>query len=312
VPDDVLHRFAELNPVPDPDRLALRGEMVLPADPVLRAVLEQARASDGRRPRPPHVYEETTMSTFSPPRQQQDPPARDGPARRWLLAAGMAAAAVAVGVVVGVSTLGSEEGPAVAADEEGAVVAEVEEGADGAQVDADTAIAQAYIEARNAYDVDQARELVSEDFATTEVPEAFRDLATMELAFATHEAYGFQYSEGACLAPTAGPEESVFVHCDYAWTSELQTITGYPPVPVQFTFQIEDGRISRIAHDWNRAEFAPNVYDPWLTFLTEEHPEFATLARAIHRLDPDRTVQAVQQMPEHLELYEEWVRTHDG
>jgi hypothetical protein len=311
VPDDLLRRFAQLNPVPDPDLFALHGDPSVPVHPVLRAVLAQARAANGRHPtqhaRPPQM-EVTTMSTSSPPRLHQDPPTTRGSTRRWVLVAG--AVVVVVGALVGFLTLDSDEGPAVAAGEEGSAGAQVDEGPGAAAVDPETAIARAYIEARNAYDADRARALVSEDFATTEAPDGFRNLATMDLAFATHEAYGFRYTDGECLAPRVGPQGGVFVHCEYQWTTELQRITGYPPVPVRFTFRIEDDRISRIAHDWNPSEFGPNVYDPWIAFLTEEYPDFAGLALAIHRLDPGRTPEAVQQLPEHLELYEQWVRAH--
>jgi ketosteroid isomerase-like protein len=247
------------------------------------------------------------MSTFSPPRHDQDQPARHGSSRRWVLAA--VAAVVAIGGLLGLSALGSDEVRGVDEGGAGVAVAEVEEGVAEAEVDAGTALVHAYLSARNAYDVEQAKGLVSEDFSTTEVPGAFRDLATMELAFATHEAYGFQYTEPDCDDPTPGPQGVVFVHCSALWDSELQAITGYPPVSVSFTFRVEDDRITRVAHRWNGAEFAPNVYDPWIAFLTEHHPEFARLVLAFHRLDPELTPEGIRQMPEHLERYEEWVAT---
>jgi hypothetical protein len=299
-------------PVPDPDRLAFHSELGLPAHPVLRAVLEQARATNGHPPTTAHQRhrsEEITMTTLSPPRPEQGPTGRRS-ARGWLIAAGAAAAAVAVGVVVGVPTLGSDEGPGAAGDRDPAA------GTDDAPApplaDPDVALAQAYVEARNAYSVEQARALVSEGFLTTEAPDAFRNLATMELAFAVHEAYGFRFTEGECEGPTVGTQGSVLVRCDYLWSTELQRITGYPPVPVDFRFWIDDGRISSVSHDWNRAKFEPNVWDPWIDFLTQEHPDFLRLALATDHLDPVHTPEAIRQMPEHLERYEQWVRAQDG
>jgi hypothetical protein len=134
----------------------------------------------------------------------------------------------------------------------------------------------------------------------------------MELAFAVHEAYGFRYTEGECEAPTADPLGGVVVHCDYLWSTELQRITGYPPVPVGFDFSIDDGRISYVAHAWNSDEFLPEVYDPWIDFLTQEHPDFVRLALATHDLHSEHTPEFIRQMPEHLERYEQWVRAQDG
>lgn len=68
------------------------------------------------------------------------------------------------------------------------------------------ALAAAYIEARNAYDSPRARALVSEDFRTSEAPDGFRNLETMELAFAVHDAFGFRYSEST--AGWSGPRPS--------------------------------------------------------------------------------------------------------
>jgi hypothetical protein len=52
-------------------------------------------------------------------------------------------------------------------------------------------LAQDYIEARNAYDADRARELVADEFWTSEAPDGFRDVDTMELAFDSHRVHGF-------------------------------------------------------------------------------------------------------------------------
>jgi hypothetical protein len=307
--DDLLRRFSRLNPVPDPDRLAFHSELGLPAHPVLRAVLEQARATNGNPPAAAHQQhhpQEITMTTLSPPRPEQGPRGQRS-ARGWLIAAGAAAAAVAVGVVIGFPTLGSDEGPGAAPDDDPAA------GTDDAPApppaDPDVALAQAYVEARNAYSVEQARELVSEDFLASE---GIRNLATMELAFAKHEAYGSRHTEGECEGPTADPLGGVVVHCDYLWSTELQRITGYPPVPVDFDFSIDDGRISYAAHDWNRDGFEPNVWDPWIDFLTQEHPDFAELVLAADNLHPEHTPEFIRQMPEHLERYEQWVRAQDG
>jgi hypothetical protein len=316
--DELLRRFRELNPVPDPDRFVGLGEPDWPADPVLRAVLEQASTSD-HRPRTTRLgserdlaFEERAMPTLTPPRTDDhaQPGHRSG--RGWLLVA--AAIAVVVLAVGGLFTmLGSMFNDAVIAP--AATDAEQAE-AEQARFDQAIEVAQAYIDARNAYDADQARELVSDYLTTSEFPPAYTTIETMELAFGLHEAYGFHYSQGDCDLEAPRSEQmqddgQVAVVCDYLWTSELQRITGYPPVPASFVFRVQDGQIIRISPDWNEDEFMPNVYEPWLDFLGRIDTEVRWDALATHRLDPERTRAFIEQAPEYFALYEEWVEEQE-
>jgi hypothetical protein len=193
-------------------------------------------------------------------------------------------------------------------DTDAEIVPEVD--AEQATIDQAIETAQAYIDARNAYDADRARELVADTFTTSEVPDAYT-LGTMELAFEIHEGYGFHYAEGDCELHTSRSRAhvggQVAVACDYLWTTELQRITGYPPVPVGFVFRIKNGLIASIGHDWNPYEFMPNVYDPWVAFLDGHDPVFRENALTTHELDPERTRAFKEQAPEYLALYERWV-----
>ena len=85
------------------------------------------------------------------------------------------------------------------------------------------ALAEAYIEARNAYDADRARELVADDFRTTEPPDGYRDVSTMDLAFEAHRAYGFHYAEVDC-APESEISDPITVRCDFLWTNEFSAL----------------------------------------------------------------------------------------
>jgi hypothetical protein len=294
----------------------------LPPDPALRAVLEQVSA-DNHRPTTAHpgperdtAPKERPMPTLTPPRHNE--PARPEPRskRGWLL---NAAAVAAVVLVVGlIATFGPLDDDAIAPATDPEIGVEIdadmkpEVDAEHTTHDQALEIAQAYIDARNTYDADWARELVADNFKTSEVPDAYT-LDTMELAFETHEAYGFHYADGVC--EVAGPdsrytqiEGQVVVSCDYLWTTELQRITGYPPVPVGFVFRIENGLIASVGHDWNSREFGPNVYNPWLGFLDRNHPEFHELDLATHELHPERTRMFIEQAPEYFALYEQWVQ----
>jgi hypothetical protein len=169
-------------------------------------------------------------------------------------------------------------------------------------------IAEAYIDARNAYDVEGARELVSEDFTTTEPPDGWRDVEGMELAFRQHEAYGFHYSETDCDLPmetSAGIE----VACDFLWTIELHRIGNFPPSELRFTFYIEGDRITRIAAGTHVRD---DLWEPWIAFLRSEHPEFRGVVDRALVLDPDSVGELVEQLPRYLDLYEEWVDSQDG
>jgi hypothetical protein len=320
--DELLRRFRELDPVTGPDRLVDLGGPDWPADPVLRAVLEQAATTNHRPttarlvPERDPVTKERPMATLTPPRN--DDSARPEPRSRrgWLLnAAAVVAVILAVGLIVRFGPL-DDDAIAPATDPEIGVEidADMKPEVDAEHTTPDQAleIAQAYIDARNSHDADWARELVADNFKTSEVPDAFT-LETMELAFAVHEAYGNHFSGGDC--EVAGPdsrytqiEGQVVVSCDYLWTDERQRITGYPGVPVGFVFRIEDGLIASIAHDWNPDEFLPKVYNPWLEFLGENHPQFRELALATHGLHPARTRTFAEQAPEYLALYEQWVQ----
>jgi hypothetical protein len=310
--DDLLRRLRELNPVPDPDRYVALGEPDWPADPVLRAVLEQASTNNHRPgttrlgPGRDLAPEERPMPTLTPPRNDENAHPQHRSRRGWLLAA--AAIVVVVLAAGGLFTMiGSLFDDAVIAP------ATTDPEPDAEQTSNDQAIeaAEAYIDARNTHDPERARELVTDTFVTSEVPDAYT-LRTMELAFEVHEAFGFRYVDGTCEVGGPGPEiagreQQTMVNCDYGWTSELQRITGDPPVPVTFLFHVEDGLIDRIHHNWNPSSFMPDVYDPWLAFLEEHHPEGRNDSVATHSLIPEPTRRFIDRAPEYLASYEEWV-----
>jgi hypothetical protein len=322
--DDLLRRLRELNPVPDPDRFVGLGGPDWPADPALRAVLEQA-ATTNHRPRTIRLGperdlapKERAMPTLTPPRNDDNTRPEHRSRRGWLLAAAAAIAVVVLAVGGLFTMLGSMFNDVVIApaatdtETDAEIVPEVD--AEQATIDQAIETAQAYIDARNAYDADRARTLVAGTFTTSEVPDAYT-LDTMRLAFQTHEAYGFHYSEGDCElhTPRTPVGGQVAVWCDYLWTTELQRITDHPPVPVGFVFRVgvEDGLIASIGHDWNPDEFMPNVYDPWIAFLGRHDPVVRMNALATHELDPERTRAFIRQAPEYLALYEEWVNEQE-
>jgi hypothetical protein len=101
------------------------------------------------------------------------------------------------------------------------------------------------------------------------------------------------------------------VRCEYRWMTELKRITDHPAVPVTFAFLIEGGSIARIAY-YDRGRFLPDVYDPWLTYLEDHHPELRALINPMHRLDPERTRAALELIPDAFDDYAAWLATQEG
>jgi hypothetical protein len=174
-------------------------------------------------------------------------------------------------------------------------------------------VAERYLEARNAYDVGQARVLVADDFTTSEAPQGYRDVDTMELAFAQHEAYGFHYAEVDCAPGEEAPERAT-VLCEYLWTTELHRIGNHPPTVEQLTVIVEDGRIAQIVRGGPALSSAEmrGWWDPFIAFLHAEHPEFDRVVVRALGLDPDSTRELVERLPDYLAVYEEWLDGQGG
>jgi hypothetical protein len=105
MPDELLRRLGELNPVPDPDRFVDLGEPDWPTDAVLRAVLDQGSTTN-HRPRTNRLGPERDPATKDGPMPTLTPPRNDSARpeprsrHRWLLnAAAVAAVVLAVGLI---------------------------------------------------------------------------------------------------------------------------------------------------------------------------------------------------------------------
>lgn len=120
------------------------------------------------------------------------------------------------------------------------------EGTGGARgMDEAVAVASAYLEARNAYDVEGARQLVADEFRTDEPPDGYGNLVTMVRAFELHQAFGFHFSEVHCV-PLRETPERLEVQCDDLQSSELHRIGGHAPTPAELRLYVVVGRIVEI------------------------------------------------------------------
>jgi hypothetical protein len=302
--DDLVRLLRSLNPVPDPDRFVTFGDVDRPADPVLRTVLEQARESD-HRPRPwragperPAENEETVMPTLSRDRSDVDRRPAPTPRRGWLAAAAVVILTV-IGVVAVLAQLGGEGGARVvtdpARDPEAARVAEA------------VGLAEAYIDAGNAHDSDRARELVAEDFRTNEYPDGHVDRATMEPAFEQHQAWGFHYADVDCT-PQQETSDRVAVRCDYLWMTEPQRVGNREPTSTYLMVYVEDGRITETRRGFGDSR---PWWDPFMSFLLQEDPEFRQVVARSLDLEPASHQEVLERLPDFLERYADWVGSQE-
>jgi hypothetical protein len=123
-----------------------------------------------------------------------------------------------------------------------------------------------YMEARNAYDPERARALMTDDAVLLDVHRMSRQ--ELELGFESLRVYGMQFEPYDC-ANRAG---SILVTCTYEMDSRLSEIVGFPPVEGRIRFLVENGRITSLVHDFNFEDYAPNVFEPYIEWLEEEHP----------------------------------------
>jgi hypothetical protein len=306
--DELLRRFALLNPVPDPDRLVALGGPDWPADPVLRAILDRDARADGRAGPAPtdgrterrHRPEESPMPTLTPARHDDQTPRVPDRRRRW--AASAAASVVAILILAGsVAILTRSPSEDVAAPS-------APDPSDPA------AVAEAYLAARDRYDAPAARALLADDVQISKA--AFLELDELEPAFRALELYGFRVSPFACEPPdgTVAPGEIAAVRCSYTLDSRLQRIVDHPPIETTFRFTVEDGLVVGMIDGFPFHPFEREVWRPWVRWLDEEHPgAFGELFRlvdgtAYFRLEPE----ALEAAPGYLDEYESWAETQQG
>ncbi|HJU52299.1 MAG TPA: hypothetical protein VJ815_08210 [Acidimicrobiia bacterium] len=129
-----------------------------------------------------------------------------------------------------------------------------------------TDVASQYMEARNAYDPERAGTLMSDDAFLLDVHRMSQE--ELDLGFESLRVYGMRYTPFECTN-RAG---STLVRCTYQMDSRLSEIVDYPLVEGRIEFLVEDGLITSLVHDFNFADYAPNVFDPYIKWLEDEHP----------------------------------------
>ncbi len=129
-----------------------------------------------------------------------------------------------------------------------------------------TDVVNQYMEARNAYDSERALALMSEDAFLLDVHRMTRE--ELDLGFESLRVYGMQFVTFDCVN-RAG---TTLVRCSYQMDSRLSEIVGFPPVDGRIEFLVEKGHITSLVHDFNFADYAPTVFEPYIEWLEAEHP----------------------------------------
>jgi hypothetical protein len=127
-------------------------------------------------------------------------------------------------------------------------------------------VAVRYMEARNTFDASAAEALIADDAQLFDQPRM--ELSELELAFEYLRIYEIQLEPFEC-ENRAG---STLVTCAYQMDTRLSRIVGHPPVAGRIQFLAENGLITYLVHDFNYSDYAPDVFEPYIDWLNEEHP----------------------------------------
>lgn len=171
-------------------------------------------------------------------------------------------------------------------------------------------VAEAYIDARNGYDVDRARNLLAEDFTTTEAPYGHRGHETLDLVFQSWNDWGFEFTDVSCEEVSEGSGGHL-VRCDYLWNTDVIRAGGFSPTEANLQLLIQDGMIRRVSETESGSE---PWWETFVAFLDAETPDdFAeTVYSALGVLDPDAVQRLGEELPGYLDLYAEWLDNQEG
>ena len=127
-------------------------------------------------------------------------------------------------------------------------------------------IANQYMEARNAFDAEKAGALMSADATVVDAPRMGRN--ELQQGFQALRVYEAKWDPFEC----ANKPGTTLVTCDYSLETNLSRIVGHSPVEGSILLLVEDGQITSLVHNFNYDDYAPNVFEKFLTWLGSEHP----------------------------------------
>lgn len=159
-------------------------------------------------------------------------------------------------------------------------------------------LGRAFMEARDAWDGEATVALVAgdaviDDFATT--AEEFLALADW------HRAIGARNEASVCREMREGPPAEVrcFYEVENAWSRALG-VGPFAGSSIYFT--IADGQITELSNTFNTARFSPQVWEPFVGWVSDTHPADIDVMFSAERdltSDPNLT-------PESIALWEQY------
>lgn len=129
-------------------------------------------------------------------------------------------------------------------------------------------LARAYINARKVYDVELARPILAEDIQITELGEPYTvESLNSFLKFA--EATGLNWDIVSCEQATQNK-----VHCPVLLYNKVTEALDIDPVAVEgFSFEISDGKISKVDLDIAMEFWGPNVWRRFMSYIWVNSPQ---------------------------------------
>ncbi len=187
----------------------------------------------------------------------RDPDDQQRPSRaRVLLWVGVAASAVLITVGVVAVTRGGDDADRVVETDETRQAID---------------LAQRFVEARERWDGEAVRALVADDaeiVGENQVTTADEYLVNADFERVTE----WHFRQPECTATDVGlPIE---VTCSYVMENAWSQALGVGPFTgSSFTFVIADGQIQQITHYFDFGQFSPQVFEVWVAWLTDNHPD---------------------------------------
>jgi len=149
-------------------------------------------------------------------------------------------------------------------------------------------VAERFMGARNAFDVEGAMSMLTEDGARVrlmynnrmmqpEMGSLRLDRHELALALEAEALYGVRYGSVACRSdpgPIGAGEARV--ECSYLMDSKLRQIAGYPPKEASFVLGVRNDRVASLSFPWLNLSFPANVpAEGWKfrRWLKANHPE---------------------------------------
>jgi hypothetical protein len=160
-------------------------------------------------------------------------------------------------------------------------------------------LAQRFVEARDRWDGEAVRAMVADDAVIVG-----EDQVTTADEYLVHSDFErvteWRFLQPECAATEVGPP--VEVTCSYVMENAWSQALGVGPFSgSSFTFVIADGVIQQVTHYFDFNLFAPQVFDVWVAWLTDTHPDDVDVL-----YDFTGAVAIVHSTPEALALQEQY------